>query len=56
MWVRTPQELNRVVRIILNARNSVLTQLDKKGVKNAEYILRIDGNQQQDPEELKALK
>lgn len=30
MWVRTPQELNRVVRIILNARNSVLTQLDKK--------------------------
>ena len=45
MWVRTPQELNRVVRIILNARNSVLTQLDKKGVKNAEYILRIDGNQ-----------
>ena len=56
MWVRTPQELNRVVRIILNARNSVLTQLDKKGVKNTEYILRIDGNQQQDPEELKALK
>ena len=56
MWVRTPQELNRVVRIILNARDSVLTQLDKKGVKNAEYILRIDGNQQQDPEELKALK
>ena len=56
MWVRTPQELNRVVRIILNARNSVLTQLDKKGVKSAEYILRIDGNQQQDPEELKALK
>ena len=56
MWVRTPQELNRVVRIILNARNSVLTQLDKKGVKNAEYILRIDGNQQQNPEELKALK
>ena len=56
MWVRTPQELNRVVRIILNARNSVLTQLDKKGVKNAEYILRIDGNQQPDPEELKALK
>lgn len=56
MWVRTPQELNRVVRIILNARNSVLTRLDKRGVKNAEYILRIDGNQQQDPEELKALK
>ena len=56
MWVRTPQELNRVVRIILNARNSVLTQLQEKGVKNAEYILRIDGNQQQDPEELKALK
>ncbi|MBW8036776.1 hypothetical protein E0700_00040 [Lactobacillus helveticus] len=56
MWVRTPQELHRVVRIILNARNSVLTQLDKKGVKNAEYILRIDGNQQPDPEELKALK
>lgn len=56
MWVRTPQELNRVVRIILNARNSVLTQLDKKGVKSAEYILKIDGNQQQDPEELKALK
>ena len=56
MWVRTPQELNRVVRIILNARNSVLTQLDKKGVKNAKYILRIDGNQPRDPEELKALK
>lgn len=56
MWVRTPQELNRVVRIILNARNGVLTQLQEKGVKNAEYILRIDGNQQQDPEELKALK
>ena len=56
MWVRTPQELNRVVRIILNARNSVLTQLDKKCVKSAEYILKIDGNQQQDPEELKALK
>ena len=56
MWVRTPQELNRVVRIILNARNSVLTRLDKRGIKNAEYILRIDGNQQQDPEELKALK
>ena len=56
MWVRTPQELNRVVRIILNARNSVLTRLDKRGVKNAEYILRIDGNQQQYPEELKALK
>lgn len=56
MWVRTPQELNRVVRIILNARNGVLTQLDKKGVKNAKYILRIDGNQPRDPEELKALK
>ncbi|ALJ23790.1 hypothetical protein AO203_08230 [Lactobacillus gallinarum] len=56
MWVRTPQELNRVVRIILNARNSVITQLDKKGVKNAKYILRIDGNQPRDPEELKALK
>lgn len=56
MWVRTPQELNRVVRIILNARNSVLTQLQEKGVKNAKYILRIDGNQPCDPEELKALE
>ena len=56
MWVRTPQELNRVVRIILNARNSVLTQLQEKDVKNAKYILRIDGNQPCDPEELKALE
>ena len=56
MWVRTPQELNRVVRIILNARNSVLTQFQEKGVKNAKYILRIDGNQPCDPEELKALE
>ena len=56
MWVRTPQELNRVVRIILNARNGVLTQLQEKGVKNAKYILRIDGNQPYDPEELKALE